>query len=100
MCNTLNERAELMASLADMRQSRTIEALKDMVERIDAAGLDPVKLGAVYADVIGYDAHKEDPDTDPAEMRDTLRDYVLEVGYGEGVHCSEYVPIEWAHNAD
>jgi hypothetical protein len=64
-----------------MATPQRIAELRAMLDRIRDA-VTPEALIALQIEWIGHD----EPDED---LRGTLRDYVAEICYAEGIHCSE-----------
>lgn len=71
-------------SEAQARAAREVAALNTA---LDAAGLDPVKLDAIYLQFIGYSPISEGSTDEPQETRETLQDYARELCFAAGIPC-------------
>lgn len=68
-----------------------LESCRAMLAQVNAAGSDRVALAAAYTLIVGHDPFADDPAADPADVADTLRDFVKEVAAAFGVHWSSVV---------
>lgn len=56
--------------------------------RVAQVAQTPDELGAIYADLVGYDLHADDPSLTADELRDYTLDMVRENCYQFGIHVS------------
>lgn len=73
-----------MHSLAQTRAALEVSAMN---AALDAAGLDPVALDAIYLEHIGYSPIADGCADGPQETRELLQDYARELCYSMGIHC-------------
>ena len=61
-----------------------IETLKSQVARLFAATT-AAQVGAVHAEMVGYDSHADDPQASLGDLQDLALDFVREACYAEGI---------------
>jgi hypothetical protein len=78
-----------MLDRATITYTAKVTALRAQLRCINAAAGDRAALGALYADIVGYNPFDDEPDADLIDVSLILRDFAKEAAVSMGVHWSE-----------
>lgn len=74
-----------------MDKTAQIAQLRAMARAFDEAETRE-EIGALYAQMVGYDCSKEDPDASLEDLRSLAMDYISETCVDAGIDCGDVLP--------
>ena len=70
------------------KRAARVAQLTETLRQLRAAQ-QPAQIGRIYADIVGYDSHEDDPGASLEDLRGMATDYLREVCFSEGIHCAD-----------